>query len=244
VRAARTSIHHSSSRFSTRSEGIVSRHSFSFGAHYDPDNVAYGPLLVSNEDVVEVGAGYGTHPHRDAEILTWVLAGTLVHEDSAGNLGAVHPGLAQRMSAGSGIRHAEWNDPYRIEPGRHAEPVHFVQMWLRPDVSGTVPGYASREIDLRDAALDWVPVASGSHPDAAISLGTQAATLWLSRLAPAQARLLPDAERLHLQVARGAVDLEGAGRLDAGDSARILDAGGQRVTGIAAAELLVWTLPR
>lgn len=237
-----TSIQRSSARFCTRSPGIVSRHSFSFGEHYDPDNIAYGPLLVSNEDLVEVGAGYDNHPHRDAEILTWVLTGSLVHEDSYGNVGVVYPGLAQRMSAGSGIVHAERNDGFRLRPDQLLEPVHFVQMWLRPDVAGTVPGYAAREIDLRDADLDWVPVASGGHHDAAISLGTEAATLWVSRLGPRQERLLPDAARVHVQVVRGDVDLEGGGTLEPGDTARIVGAGGQRLTAVETApELLVWT---
>lgn len=236
-----TSIQRSSARFVTRAAGIVSRHSFSFGDHYDPANVGYGPLLVSNEDLVDVGAGYGDHPHRDAEIFTWVLAGSLVHEDSYGNVGVVHPGLAQRMSAGSGIVHAERNDGFRLRPDHIPEPVHFIQMWLRPDVAGTVPGYASREIDLRDTEIGWVPVASGGHPDAAISLGTEGATLWVSRLGPGQPRLLPDGARVHVQVVRGGVELEGGGPLDSGDTARILGAGGQRVTAAEAAELLVWT---
>ena len=87
-------------------------------------------------DLVRVGAGYPDHPHRDAEIITWVLSGSLVHEDSRGNSGLIYPGLVQRMSAGSGIVHAERNDAYRIDPTLPAEPVHFIQMWIRPDEPG------------------------------------------------------------------------------------------------------------
>lgn len=242
MRAERISTRPSSSRFVTRTPGIVSRHSFSFGEHYDPDDVGYGPLLVSNEDTVEFGAGYDTHPHRDAEIVTWVLSGSLVHEDSYGNSGLVYPGLAARMSAGSGIVHAERNDAFRVDPHRAPEPVHFVQMWLRPDLPDATPGYAQRELDLRDLDRGWVPVASGGAGEAAISLGTRSATLLVTRFGPGASRVLPDAPRLYVHLARGDVELEGAGRLAAGDTARITGGGGQRVTGHTAAELLVWAL--
>jgi redox-sensitive bicupin YhaK (pirin superfamily) len=234
----------SGTRFATRTDGILSEHSFSFGEHYDPDDVGWGPLLVSNEDVLAVGAGYGSHSHRDAEIVTWVLSGTLVHEDSAGNRGLVVPGLAQRMSAGSGIVHSERNDTFALVPGQEPEPTHFVQMWLRPDTSGGTPGYAQRALELAELDRGWVPVAAGRGSEAAVSLGTRDATLWVTRLAPSTGRNLPDAGRLHLQVVRGAVELERAGPLLAGDTVRVLGCGGQRVTASRPAELLVWTLPR
>ncbi|MFP5282137.1 MAG: pirin family protein [Actinomycetes bacterium] len=241
MQAGSVEVRRSGSRFVTVAPGLLSRHSFSFGAHYQPDNVAYGPLLVSNEDLLDVGSGYDTHPHRDAEILTWVLAGSLRHQDSHGNTGLVYPGLAQRLSAGSGIRHSERNDGFTLDPGRVAEPVHFIQMWLRPDVAGTTPGYASRELDSRDLAAAWVPVASGGDRDAAISLGTAAASLYVTRLSRDDRRTLPDAPRLHLQVGRGAVDLEGSGTVEAGDTVRIRGGGGQRLRALTAAEVLVWT---
>lgn len=236
-------------RFATRTDWLESRHCFSFGEHYDPDNVAHGRLLVSNDDVVTVGAGFGDHPHRDAEIVTWVLSGSLVHEDSFGHRGIVYPGLAQRMSAGRGIVHAERNDAYRIDPNRPAEPVRFVQMWVRPDEAGTEPSYQQRELDLSDLARGWVPVASGGSPDALVTLGAQDATLWVTELAAGVSRNLPDGPYVHLYVARGQVELESQGRLadgDAvnlleGDSVRLVAAGPLRVTGRGPlAELLVW----
>src|SRR5919107_462725 len=160
-------VRRAGSRFRTVTEGIDTRHSFSFGAHYDPGNVGFGPLLVHNDDRVRSGAGY---PHADAEILTWVLDGSLVHEDSTGHRGLVTPGLAQRLSAGAGVVHAERNDAYRTDPSAPAVPVRFVQMWLRPDAPGTPPAYAARAVDLGDLAGDWRPVASGDHPDAAVGL--------------------------------------------------------------------------
>ena len=100
-------------RFKTRIDWLDSKHSFSFGHHRDPDNTHHGLLLVSNDDVVLPGAGFDTHPHRDMEIVTWVLKGSLVHQDSEGNTGVLYPGLAQRMSAGTGILHSERNDSWR-----------------------------------------------------------------------------------------------------------------------------------
>lgn len=235
-------MHRAGDQFVTVSPGISSRHAFSFGEHYDPGNVGFGRLLVSNTDVVATGGGYGDHPHRDAEILTWVLSGSLVHTDSAGNRGVVYPGLAQRMSAGRGIRHAERNDAYRVDATAPVVPVHFVQTWLRPDEAGTTPGYAQREVDLGSLAADWVPVASGGHPDAAVALGVRSATLWAARLTAGQHRLLPEAELVHLQVATGAVEVERAGTLAGGDTVRITGRAALRVTAVTDTEVLVWAM--
>src|SRR5262249_45252135 len=112
--------------FNTDISWLKSRHCFSFGGHYDPKNTHHGLLLVSNDDLVRSGTGFSTHPHQDMEIVTWVLSGELEHKDSEGNSGILYPGLAQRMSAGTGIWHSEMN------PSRD-EDVHFVQMWVPPD---------------------------------------------------------------------------------------------------------------
>lgn len=229
-------------RFVTRTGWATTWHSFSFGEHYDPDNVAFGPLLVSNDDRVESGTGYADHPHADAEIVTWVLSGSLVHEDSAGHRGIVYPGLAQRMSAGSGIVHAERNDAYTIDPGRPAEPVHFVQMWLRPDQSGGTPGYAQREVALADLETGWVPVASGRNPDAAITLGSAGSTLWAGRVGSGVTRQLPPSELVHAYLAAGEVEVESVGRMAAGDALRLTGGTDYRVIGRSPAELLVWTM--
>ncbi len=141
----------------TKTAWLNSRHSFSFGDQYDPNNTHHGVLLVNNDDVVEPGSGFDTHPHRDMEIVTWVLDGSLAHRDSAGNSGVVYPGLAQRMSAGTGILHSEKNNST-------TDPVHFVQMWVQPDEPGITPSYQQYQIgdDLLDGRL--VTIASGAYP--------------------------------------------------------------------------------
>lgn len=237
-------VHRAGSRFRTATAGTDTRHSFSFGAHYDPGNVGFGPLLVHNDDVVRSGAGYPDHPHVDAEILTWVLEGSLVHEDSTGHRGLVTPGLAQRLSAGSGVVHAERNDAFRLDPAAPPIPVRFVQMWLRPDAPGTPPAYAARPVDLVDLEPGWRPVASGDHPDAAVSVATRGATLWVTRLAPGVDRLLPAGARAHVFVATGAVEAETVGLLEEGDALRLSGAAQLRLTGVRPAEVLVWTMMR
>src|SRR5919112_932729 len=155
-------IRRAGDRAATKISWLDSKHSFSFGGNYDPSNTHHGLLLVNNDDVVRPGAGFETHPHRDMEIITWVLRGSLVHQDSTGHSGVIYPGLAQRMSAGRGILHSEKNDSWTLTGEQsHDEPVHFVQMWVVPDERGVDPGYEQLEID--DVLLrgGLVPVASG-----------------------------------------------------------------------------------
>ncbi len=236
-------VRRAADRFSTRLSWLDSQHSFSFGRHYDPGNTSHGLLLVHNDDVVRAGAGFETHPHRDMEILTWVLQGSLVHQDSTGHSGVIYPGLAQRMSAGSGILHSEKNDAWRVGGEQHDDPVHFVQMWVVPDGSDRTPGYEQLEIDSASLAGALVPVASGmARHEAAIRIGQKDAALHAARLSPCQSVSLPDAPMLHLFVARGTVDLEGAGALSAGDSVRLTGTGGHTVTATEPAEVLVWEM--
>ena len=140
---------------------LESHHSFSFGPHWDPRNTHHGVLMVNNDDVVRAGTGFDTHPHRDMEIVTWVLSGSLVHQDSTGHSGVIYPGLAQRMSAGTGILHSEKNDSWRLSGDVHSDPVHFVQMWVVPDENGVTPGYEQLEIPGEDMAGKLAVVASG-----------------------------------------------------------------------------------
>ena len=232
-------------RFTSDFGWLDSKHSFSFGHHHDPANTHHGLLLVNNDDVVDPGTGFETHPHRDMEIVTWVLQGSLVHQDSTGHNGVIYPGLAQRMSAGSGILHSEKNDSWRLEGEQHRDPVHFVQMWVLPDGSGITPGYEQLEID--DALLSGglVPVASGMDKhdgEAAIRIRNRYAALYAARLQPGQSVELPEAPFLHLFVPRGSVTLEGAGALATGDAVRFTATGGQRVTATEPAEILVWEM--
>ncbi|SCG72128.1 pirin family protein [Micromonospora humi] len=238
-------IRRAGDRFSTGLSWLDSKHSFSFGRHYDPANTHHGLLLVNNDDRVRTGTGFETHPHRDMEIVTWVLRGSLVHQDSTGHSGVIYPGLAQRMSAGTGILHSEKNDAYRLEADRPHEQVHFVQMWVVPDESGATPGYEQLEIDDALLAGDLVPVASGMDRHdglAAIRIRNRYAALHAARLTPGQSVQLPEAPFLHLFVARGAVTVEGAGPLGAGDAARFTAVGGQRVTAVEPAEILAWEM--
>lgn len=232
-------------RFVTRSEGLESRHSFSFGAHYDPTNVGHAVLVAHNDDVVQPGSGYPEHPHRDMEIVTWVLEGSLVHQDSTGRAGVVHPGLAQRMSAGSGVVHAETNDAWRLGEPRRARPLRFVQMWVLPDEPGLEPSYQQQDVSA-DLRSGLVTVASGMprHRDvAATRIHNTGAALHALRLAAGDSATLPDAPHLHLFVARGTVVLEAAGELAEGDAARFTGEGGHRLAGRGAgAEVLVWEM--
>jgi redox-sensitive bicupin YhaK (pirin superfamily) len=203
-------------------------------------------LLVNNDDVVAPGTGFETHPHRDMEIVTWVLRGQLVHQDSEGHNGVIYPGLAQRMSAGTGILHSEKNDAWTLSGGdAHDDPVHFVQMWVVPDEQGIRPGYEQLEIGDELLRGGLVPVASGmaKHDGAtAIRIRNSYAALHAARLSAGDSVTLPDAPYVHLFVPHGAVELEGAGPLGTGDAVRLTGVGGQRVTATDAAEILVWEM--
>jgi redox-sensitive bicupin YhaK (pirin superfamily) len=228
-------IQRAADRFHTKIGWLDSHHSFSFGGHYDPANTHHGLLLVSNDDRVRAGTGFETHPHRDMEIVTWVLDGELEHKDSVGNSDVIYPGLAQRMSAGRGIWHSEKN------PSRSAD-VHFIQMWVLPDTERIDPSYEQLDISSELSKGGLVPVASGRGDDGAVSIRQRGAVLWAGRLSPGERVLVPDAPFAHVYVAGGAVDLEGAGRLDTGDAARLVAAGAPALVADAAAgaELLVW----
>ncbi|MCW2621532.1 MAG: Pirin domain protein, partial [Frankiales bacterium] len=212
----RLEVRRSAERDATRIAWLDSKHSFSFGQHYDPNNTAHGCLLVSNDDRIRAGAGFETHPHRDMEIVTWVLSGSLVHQDSEGNKGLLHPGLAQRMSAGTGILHSEKNDAAGA-----TEDVHLVQMWVLPDEGGIAPGYEQLEVGDELDRGGLVTVASGMDGhDSAIRIANRYAALHVARLSPGESVTLPEAPFLHLFVPRGDVDLEGAGGLGEGDAVR------------------------
>lgn len=238
-------IRRSADRFASNYGWLDSKHSFSFGGHHDPRNTHHGLLLVNNDDIVDAGTGFDTHPHRDMEIVTWVLRGSLVHQDSEGHNGIIYPGLAQRMSAGTGILHSEKNDSWRLSGQPHEEPVHFVQMWVVPDEQGITPGYEQLEIDHARLSEGLVPVASGmpEHADeTAIRIKNKYAALKVARLEAGQSVELPEAPFLHLFVPVGSVALEGAGPLATGDAVRFTATGGQKVTATEAAEILVWEM--
>lgn len=218
----------------TRISWLDSRHSFSFGSHWDPNNTGHGLLLVNNDDVVRAGSGFSTHPHQDMEIVTWVLDGELEHKDSEGNRGLLYPGLAQRMSAGTGIWHSEMN------PSGDTD-VHFVQMWVTPDTERIDPSYQQLDINAELAKGGLVPIASGKGHDAAISIRQREAVLWGARLSAGESVRVPDDRHVHVFVARGSASLEHAGDLATGDAARLFSVGDiGLVAGDDGAEVLVW----
>jgi redox-sensitive bicupin YhaK (pirin superfamily) len=229
-------IRRANERFVSRTGWLDSRHSFSFANHYDPQNTHFGLLLVSNDDIVQPGTGFMTHPHRDMEIVTWVLEGELEHKDSEGHVGLIVPGQAQRMSAGRGILHSEIN--YSAQ-----NPVRFVQMWVLPDTNQLTPSYQETDISRLIDSGELVPIASGRGHDGAVRIQQRDAILWGGRLRPGGSVTLPTAPAVHLYVARGPVEMEGMSVLAQGDAARITLSDGRRVTAPsdgAGAEILVW----
>ncbi|CAK7284983.1 Putative quercetin 2,3-dioxygenase [Streptomyces misionensis JCM 4497] len=198
--------------------GIETRHAFSFGPHYDPDNLAFGPLIACNEERLAPGAGFGEHPHSHTEIVTWVIEGELTHRDSAGHETTVRPGDVQHLSAAAGVRHVERNDG--------EGPLAFLQMWLTPRQPGGDPAYTIVP-GIADATGYAVPAAG--------------ATLHVRRPAEGARTALPDAPRLYVHVVRGEVRLAGE-RLHPGDAARITGARGLTAVATTRAELLVWEM--
>lgn len=221
-------------RMHTLIDWLDSKHSFNFGGHYRPGDAGHGLLLVNNDDVVAPGAGFGVHGHRDMEIITWVLSGQLRHGDSEGNKGVLYPGLAQRMSAGRGIRHSEMN-------ASETEPVHFVQMWVLPDTAGIEPGYEQRDIGEALTSGRLVPIASGKGHEGAVTIHQRDAVLWGGRL-PAGATVdVPSDEHVHVFAAVGSGELSDGTRVETGDGVRISGRQSLQFTaGQDGAELLVW----
>ncbi|WP_406449789.1 pirin family protein [Streptomyces sp. NBC_00876] len=199
--------------------GIESRHSFSFGTFYDPDNLRFGPVLACNEERLAPGAGFEEHPHSHTEIVTWVVEGELTHRDSAGHATVVRPGDVQHLSAASGVRHIERNDGERA--------LTFLQMWIAPLDPGGEPAYTT------------VPGIADSTPYALPEAG---AMLHVRRLGEGERTAVPDAPKVYVHVVAGDLRI-GDEELAAGDSARIEGEEGLELVAGGAAEALMWELP-
>lgn len=223
---------------------LKTHHSFSFADYYDPLNLSWGALRVLNDDLVDPGQGFGMHPHRDMEIITYVLEGRLEHRDSIGNHGIVGPGGAQFMSAGTGVRHSEFNHS-------QSEPLHFLQMWVVPGKLGVEPSYGQVEFEDADRLNRWLPVASGrSALEAPVRL-TQDAAFLVIRLQEEHVRHTFDPGRLgFLFVADGAIEAKGTAQeerfvgeaaLVSGDAIRI--GGLERLTLNGSGIAVLWDLP-
>jgi redox-sensitive bicupin YhaK (pirin superfamily) len=214
---------------------LSSRHTFSFAAYRDPDQMGFSDLRVINEDRVAPGQGFGTHPQRDMEIFSYVLEGALAHSDSLGTGSKIHPGDVQLMSAGSGVTHSEFN-------GSKEEPVHFLQIWIMPDRAGGAPVYQQRhfsDADKRgrlrliispDGRDDSLRIQQDTHVYAGLFDGDESATLTLDK-----------DRHAYVQVARGSVELN-ATRLQAGDGVRLRNPQTLQLTHGTDAEVLVFDL--
>lgn len=209
-------------------------HSFSFAEYHDPENLHWGALRVFNDDVIAGGQGFPPHPHRDMEILTYVLSGELAHRDSLGNHGVVGPGGVQFMSAGTGVRHSEFNnDPDKA--------LHLVQMWVLPGRLGTAPSYGQMDFTAAQRTNQWLTVASGQAGVEAPIRITQNATFAVARLEDATVVHRFASKRYgFLFVADGIVEANGE-RLQAGDAVRLYDVEQLGVKGYG--ELVLWDVP-
>ena len=213
---------------------LDSYHTFSFADYYDPQHVQFRSLRVLNEDRIAGGAGFPTHPHRDMEIITYVLSGALEHRDSMGNGRVIRPGEFQYMSAGTGVTHSEFNHS-------PLEPVHLLQTWILPERKGFTPRYAERKMAAAESGKLHL-VASHTGRDGSMEIH-QDTDLYLAKLNPGDRVEHTIAPRRHLwvQVATGKVDLNGK-TLNAGDGAAISDEASVALTGAEKAEVLVFDL--
>ena len=228
-------IRRSHERGHARHGWLDSHHTFSFADYYDPRHMGFGALRVINEDRVAAGEGFPTHGHRDMEILSYVLAGGLEHRDSMGNGSVLRPGHVQRMSAGTGVRHSEFN-------ASKTDPVHFLQIWIEPASRGIKPGYEERIYSEAERQDTLRLIASRDGRDGSVQVH-QDLDLFATLLAPG-ARVqhtLPPGRRAWVHVARGEVTLNGE-RLAAGDAAAITEAGPLALTGATDSEVLVFDL--
>src|SRR6202167_3847014 len=238
------SLRRGADRHQTRIGLLHGRHSFDTGIDPLGTDTHHGVLVVSNHDTIAPRSGFETHPHRNMEIVTWVLDGSLVHQDSAGHAGVIYPNLAQRMTAGTGIRHSEKNDLSAVNPGAD-RPLDLIQMWVVPDEPEAAPGYEQLDLDPADFHGRLGVVASGmaQHRDqAAIRIRNRYAALHVARLDSGESVTVPDAPFAHVYLARGRMDLETEGALDAGDAARLTAAGARRLVAAEPSEVLIWEM--
>jgi redox-sensitive bicupin YhaK (pirin superfamily) len=225
----------SEDRGRTRTDWLDSRHTFSFGNYYDPRHAGFRDLLVINEDRVVPGAGFPTHPHRDMEIVSYVLSGALEHKDSLGTGSVIRPRELQRMSAGTGIRHSEYN-------ASATEPVHFLQIWIVPERSGLPPGYEQKRLPGRDGSsgLDLIGSRNGRHGSVSIR---QDVDLLRAVVQPNEAvsYVLRDGRAAWVQAVAGRAWANGA-LLEAGDGLAVSGEPSLEIRGETPAELLVFDL--
>jgi hypothetical protein len=215
---------------------LKSYHSFSFAGYHDPRHVHFGPLRVINEDRVVPGAGFGTHGHRDMEIISYVLEGELAHKDSTGTSSTIRPGDVQRMSAGSGVQHSEFN-------GSQQQPVHFLQIWILPNVVGIPAGYEEKSFgeDDKRGRLRLIASPDGAQGSVHIHQDVQVYAGLFDGPEQSELRVAPG-RLIYVHVARGHV-VANVETLEAGDALKLTDEPDLRLSGGEAAEVIVFDLP-
>jgi redox-sensitive bicupin YhaK (pirin superfamily) len=215
---------------------LVSKHSFSFASYHDPRHVGFGPLLVINEDRVAAGMGFGAHAHRDMEIISYVLEGALEHKDSLGTGSVLHYGDVQRMSAGTGVRHSEFN-------GSQSEPVHFLQIWIQPNVLGIPPGYEEKHFPAESKRGRLKLVAASDGREGSVTI-RQDAAIYASIMDGKDdvEHMLAAGRRAYVHLIRGSVWANGV-QLRGGDALKLEGEPAVRLNDAEDAELLVFDLP-
>jgi redox-sensitive bicupin YhaK (pirin superfamily) len=216
---------------------LNSHHSFAFADYHDNEHVQFGPLRVINEDRVVPGAGFGTHGHRDMEIISYVLAGELAHKDSLGTGSTIRPGDVQRMSAGTGIRHSEFN------PSK-TDPLHFLQIWIIPDKTGIPPSYEEKRFTAEEKRGRLRLVASPDQAQGSVLIH-QDARMYIGLFdgkETAQFEVKPG-RLIYVHVARGAVHANGV-RLETGDALKLTDTNMLALSDGKDAEVIVFDLPQ
>ncbi len=215
---------------------LKSFHSFSFADYYDPRHMGFGPLRVINEDRIAPGTGFGTHGHRDMEIISYVLEGALAHRDNIGNGSVIRPGDVQRMSAGRGVMHSEFNH-------EKSGQTHFLQIWIEPDVRGIDPGYEERHFEPASKRGRLALIASPDGRDGSVTIHQQAFVhAGLFHAGESATHPLPVGRRAYLHVARGSVTVNDQ-PLQAGDAAKFVDEAALRIDGTQDAEVILFDLP-
>jgi quercetin 2,3-dioxygenase len=229
------SVRKASDRGLTSIDWLKSRHTFSFGDYYDPHEQGFSDLRVINEDRVVPGAGFPTHSHSDMEIITYVIEGAVQHRDSMGNGSVIRPGDVQRMSAGTGVTHSEYN-PSKVED------LHFLQVWIMPDRRGHQPGYEQKIIPDEEKRGHLRLIASPDGRDGSVTIH-QDARIYAGEIEKGKPLMFENqaGRRNYVQIVKGAVELNGVA-LEAGDGARIIDETKIEIAGRDQSEVLLFDL--
>lgn len=227
----------SEQRFTAEHGWLTSHFSFSFAEYYDPSNMNWSAMRVLNDDTVQPGTGFGMHPHQNMEIVTYVIDGLLEHKDSMGNVGVVHPGEVQVMTAGTGVLHSEYNPS-------ETEPLHLLQMWFLPERKGLTPSWEQRQFSKEQQRNTLFPVVSYDGRGETLSVH-QEMTIYLSNLEAGHelTHVQEPGRHMHLFVIKGAITLNGEHAMQVGDAARIADVDRLTITSSVGAEFMLIDLP-